>query len=67
VGVSGDAQLFVVAARNAGIHAEFATDADAALAAVRGRLRPGDVVLVKASRGVRCERVVAGLVGRGAA
>jgi len=67
VAVSGDARLFLVAAKNAGIHGEFTADADAALVAVRGRLRPGDVVLVKASRGVRCERVVAGLVGRGAA
>ena len=67
VAVSGDARLFVAAAKSAGIAGEFAVDAEAALAAVRGRLRPGDVVLVKASRGVRCERVVAGLVGRGAA
>ena len=67
VAVSGDARLFVAAAKSAGIAGEFAVDAEAALAAMRGRLRPGDVVLVKASRGVRCERVVAGLVGRGAA
>jgi UDP-N-acetylmuramoyl-tripeptide--D-alanyl-D-alanine ligase len=67
VAVSGDARLYVEAARNAGVSSVFAADADAALEVVRERLRPGDVVLVKASRGVRCERVVAGLVGRGAA
>jgi UDP-N-acetylmuramoyl-tripeptide--D-alanyl-D-alanine ligase len=36
-------------------------DADAALAAVRPRLRDGDVVLVKASRGIGLDAVVDGL------
>jgi UDP-N-acetylmuramoyl-tripeptide--D-alanyl-D-alanine ligase len=67
VAVGGDARLYVDAARNAGVSSIFADDAEAALAALRVRLRAGDVVLVKASRGVRCERVVAGLVARGAA
>ena len=38
-------------------------DAEAALDAVRPRLRDGDSVLVKASRGVRAERVVGGELG----
>ncbi len=67
VAVGGDARLYLDAAKSAGVSSIFADDAEAALAAVRTRLRAGDVVLVKASRGVRCERVVAGLIARGAA
>jgi UDP-N-acetylmuramoyl-tripeptide--D-alanyl-D-alanine ligase len=46
-----------------------ARDAEAALEAVGPRLRDGDVVLVKASRGIGLERVVDGLrreLGEGA-
>jgi UDP-N-acetylmuramoyl-tripeptide--D-alanyl-D-alanine ligase len=67
VAVGGDARLFVEAAESAGVASVFAADAESALAALGPRLRAGDVVLVKASRGVRCERVVQGLVARGAA
>lgn len=38
-------------------------DADEALGALRGLLRPGDVVLVKASRAMALERLVEGLAG----
>jgi UDP-N-acetylmuramoyl-tripeptide--D-alanyl-D-alanine ligase len=37
-------------------------DADEALALLPGLLRPGDVVLIKASRAAALERVVEGLV-----
>ena len=62
VAVAGDASLFVEPARARGMDAEFVHDADAALERVLGLVRTGDVVLVKASRGVRAERVVEGLV-----
>jgi UDP-N-acetylmuramoyl-tripeptide--D-alanyl-D-alanine ligase len=62
VAVAGDAVLFVDAARARGIEAEFVHDSEAALARVLDLVRAGDVVLVKASRGVRAERVVEGLL-----
>jgi UDP-N-acetylmuramoyl-tripeptide--D-alanyl-D-alanine ligase len=62
VAVAGDAALFVDAARARGIDAAFVHDSEAALERVLGLIRTGDVVLVKASRGVRAERVVEGLV-----
>jgi UDP-N-acetylmuramoyl-tripeptide--D-alanyl-D-alanine ligase len=67
IAVGGYARLYVDPARAAGMDACFADDAEAALVAVRSRVKPGDVVLVKASRGVRAERVVEGLLERGAA
>ena len=67
IAVGGDAELFIAPAAKAGIASVFAADADAALTLAKARVRPGDVVLVKASRGVRAERVVKGLLARGAA
>jgi UDP-N-acetylmuramoyl-tripeptide--D-alanyl-D-alanine ligase len=68
VAVGGDAQCMVHAARARGLEAVFAPDAEAALPLILGRMQTGDVVLVKASRGVRAERVVAGLrAAKGAA
>lgn len=58
------ARLALEAARAAGYPAadSFHTEDPAALAAwVRERLRPGDVLLVKASRGMRLERLVEAL------
>ena len=66
IAVAGDAALFLDPAKSAGISSVFAADADGALLLAKARVRPGDVVLVKASRGVRAERVVRGLVERGA-
>ncbi|HEY3256097.1 MAG TPA: UDP-N-acetylmuramoyl-tripeptide--D-alanyl-D-alanine ligase [Polyangiaceae bacterium] len=60
--VMGDASRFVEPARRAGIDAHFAENAEAALELLLLRLQPKDVVLVKASRGVRAERLVRGLV-----
>ena len=57
IAVGGDAEHLASAAG-----CTFAKDADEALALVLAVLRAGDVVLVKASRGVRAERVVEGLV-----
>jgi UDP-N-acetylmuramoyl-tripeptide--D-alanyl-D-alanine ligase len=62
VAIEGDAQGFVPPAERAGMHALFAENAERALALLLERLEPKDVVLVKASRGVRAERVVRGLV-----
>jgi UDP-N-acetylmuramoyl-tripeptide--D-alanyl-D-alanine ligase len=62
VAIAGDAALFVAPAERAGLDASFAETAEAALALLLPRLAPKDVVLVKASRGVRAERLVRGLV-----
>ncbi|MEO8901070.1 MAG: UDP-N-acetylmuramoyl-tripeptide--D-alanyl-D-alanine ligase [Polyangiaceae bacterium] len=62
VAVSGDARLFIPAAQRAGLDASFADTAEHALELLLLRLEPRDVVLVKASRGVRAERLVRGLL-----
>jgi UDP-N-acetylmuramoyl-tripeptide--D-alanyl-D-alanine ligase len=49
-------------ASGAGALAETVADADAALAAIVGAVRPGDVVLAKASRVAGLERVAEGLL-----
>ena len=61
VAVGGHAQLFVEPAEQAGIAACFAPDAAAAAKIATQRVQPGDVVLVKASRGVHSEQVVQSL------
>ena len=61
VAVMGDAQRFVEPAKRAGLDAHFAETAEQALALLLLCLQPKDVVLVKASRGVRAERLVRGL------
>ena len=72
VGASGAAVLVAVAgfaerfasspALALGVDATFAEDAERAVHEVLARVRPGDVVLVKASRGVRAERIVEALI-----
>ena len=64
-GPGGAAEGIATGARAAGLAPErvmVVADADTAVAALRPRLSPGDVVLVKASRGIELERVVDGLV-----
>jgi UDP-N-acetylmuramoyl-tripeptide--D-alanyl-D-alanine ligase len=57
----GDAALFLEEADRQGIATDFAHDAEAALALVSAARSANDVILVKASRSLRGERIVAGL------
>jgi UDP-N-acetylmuramoyl-tripeptide--D-alanyl-D-alanine ligase len=61
VAVGEHAAQAAQAAREAGAEASEAASPEAALALLREALRPGDVVLVKASRRVGLEQVVEGL------
>ena len=61
VGVRGAAEALVNAARNGAETTVFLADAEQAGAWMRGNLRAGDAVLVKASRGVCLERAVEAL------
>jgi len=63
IGFGGDAAGFLETPSQLGLPTLFAPDAPAALAIVARERRPGDVILVKASRGLRGERIVAGLRG----
>ncbi len=58
LGVRGLARPMVESAREAGIHAEFVSTAEEAGAWLARETRDGDVVLLKASRGVRLERAL---------
>jgi UDP-N-acetylmuramoyl-tripeptide--D-alanyl-D-alanine ligase len=63
--VGAGARGIAASAREAGLDASRVLetrDRAAALDALRARLQPDDVVLVKASRGVELERLVAGLI-----
>ncbi len=61
VAVNGEAERFAAAAAGAGIAASFFPSGEEAVSHVLGAVRPGDVVLVKASRGVRLETVASAL------
>ncbi|MBK6314239.1 MAG: UDP-N-acetylmuramoyl-tripeptide--D-alanyl-D-alanine ligase [Blastocatellia bacterium] len=65
-GVRGDARTLVDAARDAGMgdRAVFVDTPEGAAEWLAAELRDGDVVLVKGSRGVATDRVVAALVER---
>jgi UDP-N-acetylmuramoyl-tripeptide--D-alanyl-D-alanine ligase len=65
IGVRGLASEIVDAARSAGLSdAAFAKDSDEAAVMLDQAVRPGDVVLVKGSRGVRTEKVIEKLLKR---
>ena len=63
IAVSGDAARIADAAREQEIETVFVNNSTQALQAALERVRPGDVVLVKGSRGVALEEVVQGLTG----
>jgi UDP-N-acetylmuramoyl-tripeptide--D-alanyl-D-alanine ligase len=58
LGVRGEAQAMVDAAREAGIRAEFVSTAEEAGEWLARETRDGDLVLLKASRGVKLERAL---------
>lgn len=61
IGLAGDARWLIEPLLGAGIAAEFAEDVEVAARLLRERTESSDVVLVKASRGVRAERIVQSL------
>ena len=64
VGVGPFSKQAVEAARRAGVEAHAADNAAQAAQLVPGLLRPGDLVVIKGSRGVRLELVVDALLSR---
>jgi UDP-N-acetylmuramoyl-tripeptide--D-alanyl-D-alanine ligase len=66
LGVRGLASALVEGARSRGVAAEFVATPEEAGEWLRGNVREGDVVLLKASRGVRLEQALEVLRGGGA-
>ncbi len=64
LGVRGLAKSMVEAAAGAGMHAEFVNTPQEAGDWLRREVKTGDVVLLKASRGVRLERALEAWVGK---
>jgi UDP-N-acetylmuramoyl-tripeptide--D-alanyl-D-alanine ligase len=62
ISVGGEAERVTREAARAGKSAWFAFDAEQAIGTVLSRVLPGDVVLVKGSRGVATEKIVRALV-----
>ncbi|HYN43230.1 MAG TPA: UDP-N-acetylmuramoyl-tripeptide--D-alanyl-D-alanine ligase [Thermoanaerobaculia bacterium] len=61
VAVNGEAERFAAVAAAAGIPASFHSSGEEAVPFVLESIRPGDVILVKASRGVRLETVASAI------
>ncbi len=64
IGVRGLARAMVEGARSAGVRAEFMNTPEEAGEWLQHRIRSGDVVLLKASRGVRLERALETWMGK---
>jgi UDP-N-acetylmuramoyl-tripeptide--D-alanyl-D-alanine ligase len=62
IAVGGEAERITRQAARAGKNAWFALDAEQAIGTVLSRVMPGDVVLVKGSRGVATEKIVRALI-----
>jgi len=62
-GVQGNAEHLAAAACRGGVASVFLPDVEAAGRWLKQNLQPGDVVLVKGSRGVHLERAIAALSG----
>jgi UDP-N-acetylmuramoyl-tripeptide--D-alanyl-D-alanine ligase len=65
IAFGGDARWLGEETHARNVETHFAPDAPGALEVLRGVRRAGDVILVKASRGLRAERVVTGLLAPG--
>jgi UDP-N-acetylmuramoyl-tripeptide--D-alanyl-D-alanine ligase len=66
-GVQGNAEHLAAAACSGGVASLFLPDADAAGRWLKQTMQPGDVVLVKGSRGVHLERAIEAVKSRIAA
>jgi UDP-N-acetylmuramoyl-tripeptide--D-alanyl-D-alanine ligase len=64
VGVRGLARAIVEGARASKINAEFVSTPEEAGEWLKHRVKPGDAVLLKASRGVRLERALETWTGK---
>ena len=58
IGVRGNAQPMVDAAKTKGMHAEFVANPEEAGEWLARETRDGDIVLLKASRGVKLEKAL---------
>jgi UDP-N-acetylmuramoyl-tripeptide--D-alanyl-D-alanine ligase len=64
VAIAGDARRIAERAASRGTEAHFEDDSASAVPVVLASVEPGDLVLVKGSRGVKTERIVKALAAR---